>query len=750
MKIVLLLFVLSNFPLILRTCPNPSTTSDGTKPLYLLALVAGYPQAETSLLAARIAQEEINNHSDILPDYRIELIRDTIEVCSSSEAGIGLSKLVKHVVYPSCRPVLSIMGLDCSSQTTQISQLAGHQGMDMIQLSRANLDTESQHFPHLWRFIGSSSAYSEAVLAIMKQLNWTRIGIVYNIESSLFSGLAKHLELKMRSSNMTVSFNLGIRGTKPYYLDALASNIRSKETSVIVKMVSLRQSRSLLSFACRYGFTHPHYSWLHVATHPFWLSLTAGEGLINECALGNIFLFIRLAPDDTSIRLVSNKTFSEYTANFRALYRREQPIVTSRFIVVETHYYDQVWAMALAVNSSLSELKSRNLSIDNYTIGQPEITAVIEKNLKNLRFQGASGWIEFNQDQGVPSPIDIFLLPSNTTGVKRVGLYNPRLPSDFYFDSYLTKFPTENLTRIYEHVVMPLKVAIVLYILTGIIIIFTTIQFVIYFCYRHHKVIKATSPVLSRLMFLGCYLLCLAAGHLITFSSFVIIPIKSTRMVIVNFVLVINGINLILITLFVEQLRIYRIFTCWAKQPGKLWSSLSLYLAIFLIATIPNIFLAVFIPLKPPTVDTYFLKSFIDNLPVIEVHTRIEPTSIYTFIGLAALDTVVFLIPVIVMGVRNRKIKMKNFNISGPIYLFLAVLVIAIFLFTSLVIIFLMNGMEPLANGTMVSLLLIFVLACQFIFFLPKILAALFNNKFPRAQSCLDKTLSSVAQVIFS
>ena len=29
-------------------------------------------------------------------------------------------------------------------------------------------------------------------------------------------------------------------------------------------------------------------------------------------------------------------------------------------------------------------------------------------------------------------------------------------------------------------------------------------------------------------------------------------------------------------------------------------------------------------PLKPPTVDTYFRKSFIDNLPVIEVHTRIE------------------------------------------------------------------------------------------------------------------------------
>ena len=41
------------------------------------------------------------------------------------------------------------------------------------------------------------------------------------------------------------------------------------------------------------------------------------------------------------------------------------------------------------MNNSLAELNNRNLSIDNYTIGQPAITAVIEEQLKNLKFQGA-------------------------------------------------------------------------------------------------------------------------------------------------------------------------------------------------------------------------------------------------------------------------------------------------------------------------------------------------------------------------
>ena len=87
---LLLVLLVSSVQLGVTSCPN-STATDGTKPLYLLKLVPMYPQVRFSLLAAEIAQEEINNRSDILPGYRIELIKDTIEICSSIEAGIGLS-----------------------------------------------------------------------------------------------------------------------------------------------------------------------------------------------------------------------------------------------------------------------------------------------------------------------------------------------------------------------------------------------------------------------------------------------------------------------------------------------------------------------------------------------------------------------------------------------------------------------------------------------------------------------------------
>ena len=196
---------------------------------------------------------------------------------------------------PPCRPVVAVIGLDCSSHTSIISPVAGHEGFDLIQMSRAIspiFETENKRFPHLWRIIGAASVYSDTVLAIMDQFNWTRIGIVYSIDSSLYSELAKDMEHKIKaSSNKTVAFDLGIRGTKAYYLDTVISNIKSRETGVLVKLVSQRQSHALLFLAYRHGLIYPRYTWIHVATHPTLLILGSGKGFVNRYARGHIFVF---------------------------------------------------------------------------------------------------------------------------------------------------------------------------------------------------------------------------------------------------------------------------------------------------------------------------------------------------------------------------------------------------------------------------------------------------------------------------
>ena len=92
-------------------------------------------------------------------------------------------------------------------------------------------------------------------------------------------------------------------------------------------------------------------------------------------------------------------------------------------VVFGSYYYDQVWALALALNKSLPVLrKGKNLSIDNYTIGQPEITDVIEEQMASLSFKGAGGLVEFNQYRSVSTLVQIIWFIDKTE--HNVGIYN--------------------------------------------------------------------------------------------------------------------------------------------------------------------------------------------------------------------------------------------------------------------------------------------------------------------------------------
>ena len=540
------------------------------------------------------------------------------------------------------------------------------------------------------------------------------------MDSSLYSELAKDIEQRIKQlGNKSVAFSLGIRVlTKAYYLDTVISNIKSEETGVLVTLLTYKQALALMKQAYSHGLIYPHYTWIQLVKDPSWLRSTIGK---TNFFKGHFCLFEYKSYKKTY--LVSNKNFAEYEKEFRAQWHKIPLLNDSSPKVIQTNNYDQVWAIALALNNSLSELKNRNLSIDNYTIGQPEITAVIEEQLKNLKFQGAGGWIEFNQYRSISTPIEVFWIHNNT--YKQVCIYNPLHPLDFHVNINSSDLPSDTVPRVYEYILIPLPVAIVLYILTGGVIIFTTIQLIPYFYYRRHKVIKATSPLLSLLMFAGCYLLCAAAIQLNTLGSFVLSPETFTAMAIANYALIINGISLILITLFIKLLRVYRILKCWSKDLGKQWNTLPLFLTVLALLVIPNIPLAVFVVQKPPTLSSYYYKFFRGNLPLIEIHTRIEPASNLAFLILAAIYTTVLLILVFYMGIRIRKIKIKNFNSTGQVYVLLAVMEIVLWLAISIVIIFLVREQESIASAVMVTLFLIFVTAFQLILFFPKIFTAM-------------------------
>ena len=584
-------------------------TGEETKPLYLLTLVplqetetcpSGQQAEGLSMLSgARIAQDQINNLSDLLPGYHIELIVKNIEACSCSEAGIGLSNLMEHTTGSSSTPAVAITGLVCSSHTAQLSPIAGHPGFDLLQFSAANspiFQTRKEHFPHLWNLLGSATVYSETVLAIMKQFGWKRIGIVYNTRSDFYSETAQHMEhLIKTSSNMTSAFSVNVNERQSF--KNVISTIYSTRAAIIVVLLDSNHTSTLLHQAASKGMTHPNYTWIHIETKN-------EDHNASYITRGNLMLRRLTTPQNESITLVSGKKYKKFSENYFSDLELVAKIYNSSTIKPDLEFanylHDQVWAFALAVNKSLPVLKQRNFTISNFTIGQKQVTAVIEDYLEGLSFQGAGGWVDFNQYSSVAPPqVEILWISENGTE-KRVGLYNTQYPRDFFIDINTSDLPNDTIELPIVVDLIPKHGACILYLLIIAVVILITAQLILYLHYREHHVIKATSPHLSMLMFIGCYLQCLSSACKVTLTSTELPEILYTTMSIAYDLTFINGLGLILVTLFVKLVRVYRIFTAPMKNLGKFWHNWPLLLVILLLMVFPNIiFLLVFMR-QPP------------------------------------------------------------------------------------------------------------------------------------------------------
>ena len=598
----------------------PSTGGAVTKPLYLLTLVpfpqdnGGWDKGLGVIAGSRVAQDEINNRSDLLPGYHIELIVENIEACSRTEAGIGLSNLVRYTVDPPCRPVVAVTGLVCSSHTAALSPVAGHNGFDLIQLSIANsplFKTSSSSFPHLWRFLGSDTNYADTALALMDQFGWSTIGLVYDVGFAFHLETAQYFSHQIKeSNNKTIAFDIAVSGTNPLYFEQVLFQLRNSEETIMLVSLNAHQACLLLNQTLNEGFVYPDYTWILVETTVD--SLVSANVLdptiIYNASRGHIHLFAQTHPENKSLTLPSGDTIASLNTKYELEFNEVMKDYSSRYNVTrympfESYLYDQVWALSLALNKSLPLLANRNLSIDNYTIGQHEITDVIEQQLANLSYQGASGWIKFNEHHTMISTlIEIFWILEN--GVEQhVGLYNPLSPSAFLVNIETIQLPRDTLPRMYHLVDLP--VAILLYMLIAALIIFTTVQLILYLLYRDHKVIKATSPYLSLLMFAGCYLLCVAGTLITTISTFAIPEKDFLTLLTTNFIIILNGFSFILITLFIKLLRIYRIFSSkLSKDLGKYWSNFPLLLTIIFLTALPNTIMLPIILLHPFHYDT--------------------------------------------------------------------------------------------------------------------------------------------------
>ena len=349
--------------------------------------------------------------------------------------------------------------------------------------------------------------------------------------------------------------------------------------------------------------------------------------------------------------------------------------------------------------------------------------------MARLSFQGAGGLVEFNQNRSVSTLVQIIWFINKTE--LNVGIYNPLNATNFHANINTSDLPKDRLDD--EYALISLPVAILLYIATSAVIIFTTVQLYLYMYlhYKKCKVIRATSPYLRLVMFAGCYLYCVAAIFTITQGSFVLSPVMFSVTICLNLLSAVNGFSLTLTTLFIIQLRVYHIFR-YSNQLksglGKRFKNYSLFFFIFLLSFTPNIIFLLTLIIEVPTMSTYKTQVIAESHFTNVVHFRLTGTAPYIAVACMLVYLALFLLLILYLAIRTRKITYKNFKDTKKINIFIAIVFFVTTLDIPIAAILFLRQYEPEGYVVLTVCLLILPTTCQLLLFLPKILPTVLNR----------------------
>ena len=563
--------------------------------LHLLALV---PLGETEglsppdrgkelIVAAELAVDMINMRDDILPGYRLELLLANAELCNQSLVAEAPETFLRHVTSEELN-IVGVVGLVCSTVTKAISSLAGRPGIDVLQISAGATSpvfTSEKEYPQLYRMMSSSAVYNNAILELMATFNWTRIGVIRDTKLIQHTTTANDFMTKVESRGGGEVVFLG--AVTPTFPTSPVQSLLPERARIIYASVTASEARELLCESYQSNLRWPQFVWLF---HD--LSLDDLKDSMGNCsnktmleAVEGVFLLQYRIQTNLNTTLVSGQTYQDYLME---LQDRTNGTQMNQFADA---LHDSIWALALALN----DLPSEELRSYRPEVGYSNTTALLERYLKAVNFSGALGDISFIERE-VVNDVDIF----HVTNGERicVGTYDP-LSGNLTIQSRPGIIPEDDFTTV--TVLLHQAFMIAIYSIIVSLMIFTTIVLALFIYYWNKPSIKASSPILSILIFAGCYVLYI--GGLITgannlnassFGSFCQVQVWFNA----------TGVQLIYSTLFVRLVRIYRIFFHIFTKPGKIWSDQAMF-ALSFVPVLVTILLMIVWTVEDPLVTRY-------------------------------------------------------------------------------------------------------------------------------------------------
>ena len=644
----------------------PFPTSNGSK---------GWDRGLELLPAARVAVKEINSNPDLLAGYNIQLIERSHDACSESVISQGVSNFIHNALQTESNNTnaIAVLGVACSAVAAILSPIAGRKEVSLLQLAIANSHAlrNQSTYPHLWRFLSSSEALVSSAVELLKKLNWRKVGLIYGGNRIVFNTLADSFREKVRFNNYTLLVDHEIDSTSGFVSEAL-DLIQNSGVRIIFAPTAIPELIQILCQASKRNMVWPGYVWIFPSR-----SLNELDANSDSCdskdllhsAINNVMLInFELENRNSSATLVSGHTYEEYKEE----YDRESDnlLKEEKFSNLLKHFnyttdnpyanlmYNEVWALALALNKSLQDLKSRGFHLFDYEYNNSEITSIIESHLKDVSFSGTLGTVTFDKHREVTTRVGIYQIRNNQEEIEIAVIKNDSVK---LLNIFTEVIPSDNFEKKYN--LLHLWLAVFIYLQGTILTMFVSIMLCLFWVLRKQPEVKATSPLLSVNIFVGCYFLIIASVLLPT-RQFVLFHNSSIFVTLcyLSELFANTGINLITGTVLMRVIRIYRIFTN-IPQMGRFWRNKPLFAIVIVIAFIPNI--VTFIEILSGTTKEYKEdeKYILDqNPPIVIITITCFSEYVKVYNSITTGYTIFLLLLLLVFALLTRNIKKEHFK----------------------------------------------------------------------------------------
>lgn len=637
-------------------------------PLGRAELTAPFDDGHDIAPAAYAAVEQVNNRSDLLSNYTVELIRVDGGCSIIERTVVGFNELAC-----SCEPIVGIVGPSCGLSAEKVSRMAGIRRFPMVSIHYGEEDMLGNRFeyPYAFGILGSSSMFADAFVELIKCNRWTKIAILRsedNVDSKIVSSRIQ--EFLSNTEGFEIAYSMGVSNQYIPFTE-----LKSYYVRIIIILASPETTLRALCIAHYEGMMYPNYQWIfrERISSDFHSTSFFYNGEFYSCSERDIASSL-----NGSINLALN-ALSEYVADdnttyqdYMMHYHLQKKKYSERFGVksVDTLWargmYDAVWSMAFALNNSV-----QNLDIDLTQVkpGNILLAQSIQKNMFKVSFQGISGTISFDNKTGFNSESVI-----NVYQYK--GENNPILIGS-YVHSNLTILLDRN--PVFVDATFPEENVSVNGYILALFFIITIVSFflaipihVISIVYRNHKAIKASSHRLNHLIFLGCYLMLIGTFVLILSYS-----VKSEQLsficIVIPWILT-PGTTLIIGTVCMRTWRLHRIYNASKRghvfNPNRHMCISDPILATFVLflITVDLVICLSWTVSDPLKVVPDRNIQIGDLIPIVKVHCNCESKYVvYWSVVIVAYKGILTLCSLI-LGLRTR-INMKEFSTRNVIIL---------------------------------------------------------------------------------